>query len=296
MPSEKRQRQKERAQAARAERAAAAAAARRRRNIIIGVAAVVGALVFAFIYSTLSGSDDDTATPADTTVEDSEPGDTTEPDSDPDADSADDSGTTPTTFAIANPVDPECPPEDGATERVTQFTEAPPFCLDEDATYEAVFETDAGDIRVELDTENRPNTANNFVFLARWGYYDGTAFMRSNTGIDILQGGAPHTQTNSDPGPGYTIEDEGDMFNYEAGDLVMARTSAPNSAGAQFFFGTGPEVDKLSPGPYVPFGKVVEGMDVLEAIMATHVGTVGQPDEGAPDPLPIVHTVRIIQS
>lgn len=287
MPSEKRQRQKERAQAARAERAAAAAAARRRRNIVLGAALVVGVLALAFLYSALSGGDDD-----DVAAPDSE---TAQPATDETAEPSDD-GTTPTTFPIADPVDPECPPEDGATERITQFTEAPPFCLDEDATYEAIFETDAGDIRVELDVENRPNTVNNFVFLARWGYYDGTAFMRSNTGIDILQGGAPHTQTNADPGPGYTIEDEGDMFNYEAGDLVMARTSAPNSASAQFFFGTGPEVSKLAPGPYVPFGKVVEGMDVLEAIMETHVGSSDRPDEGAPDPLPIIRTIRIVQS
>jgi cyclophilin family peptidyl-prolyl cis-trans isomerase len=289
MPSDKRQRQKERAQAARAERAAAAAAAKRRRNIILAALAIVAVFGFAFLYSALTGGDDtDVQTPG--------ADDTAEPVQETEEPGEVDEGATPTTFPLADPVEPECPPEDGATERVTQFTEAPPFCLDEDATYEAVFETDAGDIRVELDVENMPNTVNNFVFLARWGYYDGTVFMRSNTGIDILQGGAPHTQTNADPGPGYTIEDEGDMFNYSAGDLVMARSQGPDSSGAQFFFGTGPNVNRLSPGPYLPVGRVVEGLDVLEAIMATHVGSAGQPDEGAPDPLPVVSTVRIVQS
>lgn len=291
MPSEKRQRQKERAQTVRAERAAAAAAAKRRRNMILATLAIVGVFAFAFLYSVLTGGDDtDVETPGAETAEPVE--ETVEPG--PDDEGA--QGTTPTTFPLGDPVDPECPPEDGATERVTQFTEAPPFCLDEDATYEAVFETDAGDIRVELDAENMPNTVNNFVFLARWGYYDGTVFMRSNTGIDILQGGAPHTQTNSDPGPGYTIEDEGEMFNYQEGDLVMARSQGPDSSGAQFFFGTGPNVSRLAPGPYLPVGRVVEGLDVLQAIMDTHVGSAGQPDEGAPDPLPVVTTVRIIQS
>src|SRR5690606_25085197 len=135
---------------------------------------------------------------------------------------------------------------------ITQFTEAPPMCLEEGATYQAVFETDAGDITVDLDTETTPGATNNFVFLARWGYYDGTVFMRSNTGIEILQGGAPHTQTNGDPGPGYTIEDEGIPFTYSPGDLVYANTGQPNSSGAQFFFGTGPGVSGLdNQGTYI---------------------------------------------
>lgn len=289
MPTEKRQRQKERAQAERAARAAAAARARRRRNIILAAVAIVGVFAFAFLYSTLTGGDDDVevVTPGEPS-ETAEPGtETTEPSE----------GATPTTIERGEPVDPECPPEDGAPERITQFTEAPPFCLDEDATYEAIFETDAGDIRVELDTEETPNTVNNFVFLARWGYYDGTAMFRSNTGIDIIQGGGPHTQDNADPGPGYTIDDEGGPFSYQTGDLVMARTAAPNSASAQYFFSTGPDTQLLNDqGTYVVFGRVVEGLDVLEAIMATHVDTGGSPGEGRPVPLPIVNTVRIVQS
>lgn len=279
MPSDKRQRQKEREQAARAARAAELARAKRRRNMILAVVGLAAVFVFAFLYSAFVGGDDDgdgDQTPAETT-----------------ATGADDEAAT-----VPDAVEPTCPPADGVDEPRTQFTEAPPFCLDEDASYEAVFETDAGEVRVELDTENTPDTVNNFVFLARHGYYDDTDLFRSNTSIDIVQGGAPHTQDNADPGPGYTIADEGDGFSYSPGDLVMARTPAPDSASAQFFFSTGPDTQLLNDqGTYVVFGSVTEGMDVLESIMDTHVddpdATAG---EGAPDPKPVVETVRIIES
>lgn len=287
MPSDKRQRQKEREQAARAARAAELARAKRRRNMILAVVGLVAVFVFAFLYSTFVGGDgegDGDATPTEATAA----GDDAEPDDDAEDQAA----------GLGDAVEPTCPPADGVDEPQTQFTEAPPFCLDEDASYEAVFETDAGDIRVALDTDDTPDTVNNFVFLARHGYYDGTDLFRSNTSIDIVQGGAPHTQDNADPGPGYTIADEGDGFSYSPGDLVMARTPAPDSASAQFFFSTGPDTQLLNDqGTYVVFGSVVEGMDVLESIMDTHVDEPdGNPGEGAPDPKPVVETVRIIES
>ena len=80
---------------------------------------------------------------------------------------------------------------------------------------------------------------NNFVVLARYHYYDGSAVFRADRSIEILQGGAPTTNTASDPGPGYTIADECGPFTYVAGQLVMARTAQPDSAGAQFFFTAG---------------------------------------------------------
>jgi cyclophilin family peptidyl-prolyl cis-trans isomerase len=277
MPTEKRLRQKERAQAERAARAAAAARARRRRNIILAAVAIAGVFLFAFLYSTVRGGDDD-ADPGSSDTETTLPGDEADDEAAPAAGSA------------------PCPPEDGSAEPQIDFDGPPRFCLDEDAVYEAVFETDAGDIRVALDTERTPNTVNNFVFLARYGYYDGTEMFRSNTSIDIIQGGSPHTQDNADPGPGYTIEDEGQPFSYSPGDLVMARTALPNSASAQYFFSTGPDTQLLNDqGTYVVFGSVVEGMDVLEAIMETHVDSGTTPGEGVPDPKPVVNTVRIIQ-
>lgn len=270
MPTDKRLRQKEREQAARAARAAEQAKAKRRRSIITIVVAIVAVFAFAFLYSVIQGGGDDEAAPT-TTV----PTETTEP-----------------------PEPIECPPEDGSAERRIDFPAPPPDCLVEGASYEAIFETDAGDIRVELDAEAMPGTVNNFVYLARYGFYDGTELFRSNTDIDILQGGAPLTNDGSDDSPGYYIPDEGSgMFNYSPGDLVMARIGPPDTSGAQFFFSTGPGTARLSPGTYLLFGRTVEGLDVLEAIMETHVDGEGElPGEGAPDPKPVVNSVRIVQS
>ena len=276
MPSDKRQRQKERERAAREAQAAADRRSQQRRNFIRIGGLIVAVVAAAALYSFLAGGDDDDETATDTTVE-----------------------TTETTEA-ADPLD--CPAEDGSSEQTLDFPAPPPDCLVEGATYEAVFDTTAGEVRVALDTEATPATVNNFVYLARYGYYDGTDMFRTNTGIDIIQGGSPHTNDNSDPGPGYTIEDEGADWTYEPGDLVMARTPAPNSASAQYFFAAGPNVSGLDfgggssgAGTYVKFGRVTEGLDVLEAILASHVDG-DEPGEGAPDPIPVVNSVTIVQT
>ncbi|MGY6499819.1 MAG: peptidylprolyl isomerase [Acidimicrobiales bacterium] len=281
MPNDKRLRQKEREQQARAARAAALRRKQRRRSAFTFGGLIVAIFAFAVVYSIVAGGgdDDEVTTPGD---------DATDQTDDTGADDGDDEAAEPA----------PCPPTDGSAERRIDFPAAPPDCLTEGATYEAVFVTDAGDIRVELDTEVTPSTTNNFVYLARYGYYDGTEMFRSNTGIDIIQGGSPRTNDPADPGPGYTIDDEGQPFSYEVGDLVMARTAAPNSASAQYFFSTGPDTALLNDqGTYVRFGRVIEGLDILEAIMATHVdASEGQPGEGSPDPKPVIETITIIES
>jgi peptidyl-prolyl cis-trans isomerase B (cyclophilin B) len=122
---------------------------------------------------------------------------------------------------------------------------------------------------------------------------------RTDQSIGIIQGGSPHTQDNGDPGPGYTIPDEGfgddvvlqgggGPYTYEAGDLVYARPGGqPDSSSAQYFFCVDANCANLdSQGFYVEFGRVIEGLDVLEAILATDAG-------GAPEPVPTVTTVTI---
>jgi cyclophilin family peptidyl-prolyl cis-trans isomerase len=139
-------------------------------------------------------------------------------------------------------------------------------------------------------------TANNFIVLARYHYYDGTSMFRTDTSIDIIQGGSPHTQSASDPGPGYTIKDEGSGFTYTLGDLTMARTSAPNSASAQYFFCAGPQCSQLNgQGTYVTFGHTISGQAVLEKILALNVATAGGLG-GAPSHLVLVKTVNITES
>lgn len=281
MPSDKRQRQKEREHAAREARQAAERRKQQRKTwyAIAGITAFVLALAFA--YSTFLGDDDEgTEASSDTTAQDS--------------DETTDEAATPTTVDPAWQAD--CPAEDGSSEQQLEFDAPQQDCLVAGATYEAVFDTTAGEIRVALDTETTPQTANNFIVLSRYHYYDDIEIFRSNTSIDILQSGSPHTNTSSDPGPGYTIADEGGPYTYEAGDLVMARTAAPNSASAQFFFSTGPRTASLdAQGTYVVFGRVTEGLDVLEAIIATHVDGA-QTGEGAPDPIPVINSITIVQT
>ncbi len=160
-----------------------------------------------------------------------------------------------------------CPKTDGSERRVTTFEQAPPMCIDTKKSYTATFNTSEGEVVVELDVKRTPKTVNNFVVLSNYKYYDGTPIFRTDPSIDIIQGGGPDNTS----GPGYTIEDEGGKFTYKEGDLVMARSSGPNSGGAQFFFATGPKVSLLDDqGTYVTFGKVTKGLDVVKAIIALH--------------------------
>ena len=187
--------------------------------------------------------------------------------------------------------DTACPKADGTEERVTKFEKAPPMCIDATKTYTAVFDTSEGEIEVLLDTTKTPKTVNNFVVLARYKYYDGTTIFRTDPSIDIIQGGG---LTNTDD-PGYTIEDEGNGYKYVEGDLAMARTMEPNSAGGQWFFVTGPNAAALDgQGTYVNFGKVVSGLDVVKGILALNSGSgdLG----GAPSRTVVVKSVAIIES
>src|SRR3954447_24813104 len=135
-----------------------------------------------------------------------------------------------------------CPNEDGSSPRTIDFTAAPQKCIKDNAVYIATFDTSAGKIVVNLDDTDTQGTTNNFVVLARYHYYDGTQIFRTAQSIGIIQGGSPHDNTANDKGPGYALPDEGfdyaaiqgngGPYSYLPGDLVMARTSSPNGAGA----------------------------------------------------------------
>lgn len=163
-----------------------------------------------------------------------------------------------------------CPPVEGVAERVASFNAPMENCIDASKSYTATFDTTEGKIVVDLDTTNTPNTVNNFVSLARYRYYDTTTIFRTDPSIDIIQGGG----FSASDSVNYNIADEGSGFQYSEGDLVMARRNDPNSAGAQFFFVTGPNGAKLNgQGTYVTFGKVSQGLDVVKAIQALHEPT-----------------------
>jgi cyclophilin family peptidyl-prolyl cis-trans isomerase len=195
-----------------------------------------------------------------------------------------------------------CPNLDGSSPRTIDFTQAPQQCIDPTKTYTATFDTTAGKVVVKLDTTTTPGTANNFVVLARYHYYDNTRLFRTAQSIGIIQGGSPHDNTASDQGPGYNLPDEGfdyaaingtgGPYKYALGDLIMARTPAPNGASAQFFFGASDNVQNLnSQGVYVKFGSATEGVDVLQKILAS-----APQDESPPNPPVTINTVTITES
>ena len=193
-----------------------------------------------------------------------------------------------------------CPALSGA-KRTIRFTEAPKRCIDPAKTYTATVDTTLGVVTVSLDTKRTPITTNNFVVLARYGFYDGTDLFRTEAKTGIIQGGSPATQTDQDPGPGYTIPDEGGIFtakDYAAGTLAMARTGAPDSAGGQFFllandgakYLADPAQAGSGAGTYVAFGSVAKGSDVLQRIAALDRG------DGVPTTTPKIKTVTISES
>jgi cyclophilin family peptidyl-prolyl cis-trans isomerase len=134
--------------------------------------------------------------------------------------------------------------------------------------------TSKGTLTIALDPVAAPKTVNNFVFLARYHYFDGIFFHRVIPGF-VLQGGDP--KGTGTGGPGYDFEDELPRpGRYELGSLAMAN-AGPNTNGSQFFVISGPSGVRLPP-QYSLFGKVVSGLDVVAAIDALGTSS-GKPKE-----------------
>ena len=118
-----------------------------------------------------------------------------------------------------------------------------------------------GEIAIEFFPEDAPKTVENFVTLAKKGFYDGLAFHRVEPGF-VVQGGDP--KGNGTGGPGYTIKAEFNKQKHDRGVLAMARSQSPDSAGSQFYITLGPA--HFLDGKYTVFGKVTSGMDVVDKI------------------------------
>ena len=158
--------------------------------------------------------------------------------------------------------DTPCPAEDGSSPLRRKFRRPPPMCIDASKAYTAVMETSMGSITIELDAAAAPRTVNNFVVLARYHYYDNVIFHRIIKGF-VCQGGDP-TGTGRG-GPGYRFADElPGQGSYQLGSLAMAN-AGPNTNGSQFFIISGSDGTRLPP-LYALFGKVVEGLDVVDAM------------------------------
>lgn len=143
-----------------------------------------------------------------------------------------------------------------------QWKSPPPLAIDPDRAYRARIETERGVIEIELCPRQAPNTVNNFVFLARQGFYDGIAFHRVIPGF-MIQGGDP---TGSGcGGPGYRFADElrGNPLKHETGSLSMAN-AGPDTNGSQFFITHAPQPHL--DGRHTVFGRVAAGQEVVDAV------------------------------
>ena len=152
-----------------------------------------------------------------------------------------------------------------------QWSTPPAMQIDPSKSYTAILETEVGDITVELFAKDVPMTVNNFVFLARQGFYDNTTFHRVIPGF-MAQGGDP-TGTGMG-GPGYKFAQEITDHKHLAGTLSMAN-AGPNTNGSQFFlcYAPQPHLD----GGYNVFGQVTDGMDVLSKIAPRDPATASTP-------------------
>ena len=146
------------------------------------------------------------------------------------------------------------------------MAEPPEFEIDPKTNYEVTIDTPKGRIVMELDPRLAPNTVNNFVALARQGYYDGLTFHRVVPDF-VIQGGCP--QGTGTGGPGYKFADEPVQGEYTLGAVAMAN-AGPNTNGSQFFITIDDCTRKLSKD-YNLFGYVVDGMDVAAGIQVGDV-------------------------
>jgi cyclophilin family peptidyl-prolyl cis-trans isomerase len=148
---------------------------------------------------------------------------------------------------------------------------APPaLTIDPTHNYSATIDTSAGQMTAELFAAEAPKTVNNFVFLARDGYYDGVIFHRVIPGF-MIQGGDP-TGTGRG-GPGYKFNDEPVTRRYNRGILAMAN-AGPNTNGSQFFV---MHADYGLPPNYTIFGRLTAGEDVLDKIASAQTGAQDRP-------------------
>lgn len=152
------------------------------------------------------------------------------------------------------------------------YSAPPQVTIDPKKSYVATIETSAGTMTADLFPGDAPRTVNNFVFLARDGYYGDVIFHRVIKGF-MIQGGDP-TGTGTG-GPGYKFSDEPVKRAYTRGTLAMAN-AGPNTNGSQFFV---MHADYGLPPNYTIFGKLSAGEDILDAIATAPIGRQDRPNE-----------------
>jgi cyclophilin family peptidyl-prolyl cis-trans isomerase len=238
-----------------ARRQAERAARRRRRNLILGIFGMAAALLaIAAAAVLLLGGD---ATPV--------------------------ASGTPSASASSQGTGP-CPktsPPKASSETKPTFKNPPPMTIDPSKTYAATFDTSCGTFTTTLLAKTATDAVNNFVFLAKQGYYDGLVFHRIVKGF-VIQGGDP--KGDGTGGPGYDIPvtvTKGSSFD-AAGVLAYAHSAAGGN-GSQFFLTLGPAANLDPPqGKYTIFGNVTKGLNVVKKIGATPTIANAQGEQSNP--------------
>lgn len=208
---------------------------------------------------------------------------------------ADKATTTTTTTLVA---DAATCPSAHESRRVLLFKTPPPHCIPLHSVWDATFDTSLGPIVVRMDAAQSYAAVNNFVFLARWNYYNGTFFHRVVTSF-VDQGGDPTGTGTGGPQrlPGYSFTGntppkacEAKKDCYPAGSLAMANSSGPKTNGSQFFFVVGSGGKDLPPD-YTLFGHVTSGLPVVDKI-----NTYGEPasvGDGAGTPKKKIYVLKV---
>jgi len=179
------------------------------------------------------------------------------------------------------------------TPKTMSWTKPPLMQIDQSKSYTATVETTLGTFKIQLLASETPNTVNNFVFLAKQGYYEGIIFHRIIKTF-MIQTGDP-TGTGSG-GPGYKFADElPPKHSYESGIVAMAN-AGPNTNGSQFFICTGSDAKNLNNYPnYTQFGRVIEGMDIVQKIASVQVVSNGR-EVSKPVTPPAIKKITIVEN
>jgi cyclophilin family peptidyl-prolyl cis-trans isomerase len=184
---------------------------------------------------------------------------------------------------------PSSEPSQSAPESADQKTmQKPTMEIDKTKQYTAVLNTTAGKITISLHANETPITVNNFVYLAKKGFYDNTIFHRVIKDF-MIQGGDPSGDGSG--GPGYSFEDEPFTGDYKRGVVAMANRG-PNTNGSQFFI---MHADQALPKNYVIFGEVTEGLDTVDKIAGAPVTTNAMGEKAKPITPVVVNSVEIIE-
>lgn len=227
---------------------------RRQRLFAGGIGAAVIIVVVVVLAATLTGGPSKKAASSSTTAA---PTSTT-------------AGTTTSTAPpvsvplLVAPAKPGCPNLNGTSKHYTRFSSPPPMCVNTAKDYTATMVTDVGTVTIHLTVAKDPVTVNNFVFLAGYHFYDGTAFHRVVTGF-VDQGGDPTGTGAGNAGYSFNGGAPKSASIYSAGALAMANSGSPSSDSSQFFIVVGKGGAQLQP-LYSYFGYVTSGMNVVNKI------------------------------